>query len=136
MSTVQGNHIAVLTDLNTVLPQPANNVSQTCLTSATTITYHYREATSRMMQNFSTDQSVDHSPTTILFPDGASRAPRGNLWMGPEAPAIATIYLATPLLSYQICIACLTMRLASSITHDLHDFATVPSEYGGPRSVP
>ena len=135
MSTFSGKHLAVLTDLNTVLPQPADNVSQSRPTSAATITYHYREATSRMMQNFSTHQSVDRSPTTTPFPDGACRAPHDSSWMGPEVLTIATICFAAPLLLCQICLACPTMRLASCVTYDQHDFAASPFECAGSRSV-
>lgn len=135
MSTFRGKHLAVLTDLNTVLPHPANNASQSRLKSVATITYHYREATSRMMQNLSTHQTVGRSPTTAPSPDGACRAPHDNSWMGLEVLTIATICFAAPLLSCQIRLACPTMRLASCVTYDQYDFTASPSECEGSRSV-
>ena len=92
--------LADLTNLKTVLPQPAKNGYHSCLTYEATVTYRYRKAISRNMQKFSTHQSVHRSLTTAPSLDGASRAPHDSWWMGPEVLTIATIGFATPLLSY------------------------------------
>ena len=75
---IYGRYFADLTNLKTVLPQPAEMGSHFCLTYDATVTYRYRKAISRKMQKFSTHQSVDRSLTTAPSLDGASRAPHDS----------------------------------------------------------
>ena len=72
---IYSKYLTDLTNLYTVLPQPAKNGYHSCLTCEATFTYRYREAISRKMQKFSTHHSVDRSLTTAPSLDGASRAP-------------------------------------------------------------
>lgn len=72
---IYSKYLTDLTNLYTVLPQPAKNGYHSCLTYEATVTYRYREAISSKMQTFSTHQRVDRSLTTVPSLDGASRAP-------------------------------------------------------------
>lgn len=97
---IEGKNLANLTNLKTVLPQPAKIVGQSRLICVATITHRCHEATLRKMQNFSTYRIVDRLQTITLFLDVASRAPHESWWMGPEVLTIAIICFATPLFSY------------------------------------